>query len=486
MNRSDITDAVSVYRKCRRSLVAFRSLLLDNPTKFEYEPAPFHNTWSEILLYGTDNYAIEAFRESAKSQYLMRAFPLHALTFPSELSDYFVIVKQNTTQANDKLVDIEREFLESPALTYRLEKINEQNAHAFDVTVEDDDLVKRRVRIESYGKHEAIRGIVKRAVRPKLILADDLQDTKESRSEKILEDDWKWFLSDIMFLSQHARVFLIGNNLGEKCIIERVAASAEAFGFKFERIPKLNPDNTPTWPSKYTFEAVMKEKEAFRVAGQLPIWLREAMCVSVSDETRLFKKEDFRYFLPGMRDKILADSNLYMTIDPAASVEDTADYRALVVAAISSDNRWFIPDVSYGRYNPSELIDEIFRLVVLYKLQEVGIEEGVLKAQLDHYLKKEMQRRNIYFTIRPLKARARKEERIRLLQPRFKAQTIYFEADAPWLAEMEAELLAFTMEGTRGLHDDVIDALAYMEQIAVPPHRGKQEISQLPRRANMS
>jgi len=61
-----------------------------------------------------------------------------------------------------------------------------------------------------------------------------------------------------------------------------------------------------------------------------------------------------------------------------------------------------------------------------------------------------------------------------MLQPRFKAHTIYFPDNShggcPWVAELETELLNFTMQGTRGLHDDVIDALAYAEQIARVPY----------------
>jgi hypothetical protein len=56
-----------------------------------------------------------------------------------------------------------------------------------------------------------------------------------------------------------------------------------------------------------------------------------------------------------------------------------------------------------------------------------------------------------------------------MMQPRFRAHTIFFAEGAPWLAELESELLAFTMEGTKGLHDDLIDALAYYEQMVKKP-----------------
>jgi predicted phage terminase large subunit-like protein len=100
----------------------------------------------------------------------------------------------------------------------------------------------------------------------------------------------------------------------------------------------------------------------------------------------------------------------------------------------------------------------------------VGIEEGEYKNVIEPFIMKEMSKRNIFFNILPLKhGRTRKEERIKMLQPRFKAHSVWFPEEATWLAELEAELMSFTMEGCKGLHDDLIDALAYAEQIAQAP-----------------
>lgn len=44
-------------------------------------------------------------------------------------------------------------------------------------------------------------------------------------SDSVLEKDYNWFLSDIVFLGKKSRIFMIGNNLGESCLIERVIAN---------------------------------------------------------------------------------------------------------------------------------------------------------------------------------------------------------------------------------------------------------------------
>ena len=76
-----------------------------------------------------------------------------------------------------------------------------------------------------------------------------------------------------------------------------------------------------------------------------------------------------------------------------------------------------------------------------------------------------MPRRGIFFRIQPLKAEKKKEIRIDSIQPRFAVGTIWFKNGAVWLEKLESELLAYP----HGAHDDVIDALAYVEQIASSP-----------------
>ena len=85
---------------------------------------------------------------------------------------------------------------------------------------------------------------------------------------------------------------------------------------------------------------------------------------------------------------------------------------------------------------------------------------------MQHFLEKEMPRRGVFFRITPLKAEKKKEIRIDNIQPRFAVGTVWFRSGAPWLDKLEGELLAYP----NGVHDDVIDALAYIEQLSVSPY----------------
>jgi hypothetical protein len=189
----------------------------------------------------------------------------------------------------------------------------------------------------------------------------------------------------------------------------------------------------------------------------------------------LFIKDDFRYFDRDVLLKGRDELAFYCTVDPAASTDVDSDYRAIVVVAINPDNYWYVVDIEYGRWDSSVLVDKLFEVAQRWRLNSIGIEEGVLKQALHPFLLKEMPRRKCFFDIAPLKHGGRaKTERIRLLSPRYKAHTIWHAQDQPWLAELESELLSMTLQGSRGLNDDIIDALAYMEQIAQAPFYGDQ------------
>lgn len=471
---------VEAVEKAFKNLVNFRSIILVNQQNAA--PAWFHFEWSTELLHGEGHTAIEAFRESAKTQYILRAFPLYALMFPSKARDYIVLIKNTAKLARQKLLEIEDEYRTNPVLRANMVKINQESGEVFDVDVRTGEGEVINIRIEAYGKGSSIRGLANLDRRPKICIIDDPQDQEDAKSPTTLEGDWKWFLSDVIFLGKYTRIFLIGNNLGEKCIVEQVATHAQDLNFKFFRIP-IQVNGKSVWPSMYTDEKINAERDSYRRMGQLDIWSREKMCQAIAPENQVFKRDDFRYYTPALAPKMRVQHNAFMMVDPAASESVDADYRALDVVGVDHLNNWFVYDVSFGRYDSAVLIDEIFRLVVLWQIRDVGIEQGVLKSSIEPFIKKEMSKRNVFFNVIPLKHNARKEERIAMLGPRFKAHTIYFPDEAPWLSELEGELLAFTMKGTRGLHDDIIDALAYGEQIIKAPYRPTVMNQNLPRMA---
>lgn len=456
----------------RDSLVVFRSALL--PEKNDSAPMAAHHRWSDVILHGKRNFAIQAFRESAKTQIALRANMLHALTFPSPDRSFIVIIRATKDLAAALLRETSREWQSRPDLMMQpdgMPDIVEDSGNALQVRYHDG----RQVRIAAFGKGGSIRGLSWGAKRPDLIVCDDIQDLEDVSSETVCESDWKWFMSDIYFLGHESRIFMIGNNLGERSIIERMIQDAESWDFEAERIPKMYQDEDgqwrSSWAARYSLEDVLAQKESFAQKGMADIWYREMLCQCRSPEAQRFRTEMFRYY--DARTLRRESLSVYMTVDLASSKADGADYSVCCVVGITQEGMWQVLDVWYGRVTPVEHMDEIFRMVQKWRPLVVGIEKVQYQAAMLNFLEKEMPRRNVFFTIKPLIAAARKEERIDVLQPRFAVGTVWFPAGAGWLEEMEGELLAFPT----GSHDDLIDALAYVEQIAAPPVNSGMEMS---------
>lgn len=449
-----------------KSIIDFRSRFLSQED--DVEPAWFHYAWNDILLHGKRHFVCEGFRESAKTQIVIKGYCLHTLTFPKH-DTYILFILNSKDLASARLKDISSAYITNKTLSANLIKIKAESQDAFEVNVSDPDGNERNVRIEAYGKGSSVRGSTHRDRRPDIVLVDDPQDIDDMGSDLTLERDWKWFMSDVMFLGQSSRIFLIGNNLGERCIAEKCIKLAHALDFDSMVVPIMNEQEQSNWSCKYPIEYILRQRSAYSEAGELDVWYRERMCKCVSPESRIITRADFRYYDPAVT--AFSGMSHFMTVDLAISKSITADYVAMPVVGVSRENHWFLRDAGWGRFDPSQTINKIFEMVVKYRIQTVGVERVAYQAVIEHFLIKEMPKRNVFFNVVPLLAREKKIERMMLLQPRFNAGTVWFPKGAPeWLIELELQLLGLTTFGVTTQHVDLADALAYMEQIAVAPN----------------
>ena len=417
--------------------------------KVKSESGLFQITPSHIITHNTS--------------YVLRAFPIHCLVFPSKKKQYIVFIMANQRAASRRLKDIAEEYTSNELMNLNLVRIKEQSEKAFEIVVKDKNGEEITVRMEAYGKGSSVRGLNNKDRRPDIILIDDPQDLEDSLSDTVQKSDYQWFLSDVYFLGKNTRIFFIGNNLGEKCIIEQVISNKEELGFDAERIPVLDADGKSNWEEMYPVDAINDEREKWRKLGQLDIWEREKLCIAISPESQIFKKEYFRYYDPNVLN--IEDCSIFVACDLAISEKETADFTSIAAVAVNSDNHWFLLEIDYGRWDPTKTIDTIFRMVQKYRPIFVGIEKVAYQAALIHFVEKEMITRNTWFTVKPLEAKEKKEIRIAALQPRFKAGTLWFPMGKDFLVELESELLSFP----KSLHDDLIDSLAHIAAIASPP-----------------
>lgn len=164
----------------------------------------------------------------------------------------------------------------------------------------------------------------------------------------------------------------------------------------------------------------------------------------------------------------------YITVDPAGFGEgqgmtksklNQLDECAITVVEVSTAG-WFIKDIEYGRWGVRETSLRIIRLAQKYRPAALGIEQGSLKNAIMPYLNDQMRRLGVYPNVVPLThGGKRKTERILwALQGRFQHGKITLKKDQKWNKHFVNQLLDFPNPLA---HDDLIDALSYIDQISV-------------------
>ena len=165
------------------------------------------------------------------------------------------------------------------------------------------------------------------------------------------------------------------------------------------------------------------------------------------------------------------DGSYYLAIDMAGFEDATAKKKkksrldSTSIACVKvSESGWWVDDIIHGRWTFEETAEKIFEAVEKYQPLGVGIEKGISKQAIMSPLTDMMRQRNTFFTIQELThGNKRKVDRVvAALQGRFEHGTITLNK-GEWNIQFLDELFQFP---NPQVHDDLIDSLAYIDQLA--------------------
>lgn len=142
------------------------------------------------------------------------------------------------------------------------------------------------------------------------------------------------------------------------------------------------------------------------------------------------------------------------------------DEHAIAIVKISDeDGSWWVKKFIHGRWDVKDTAAKILKVVTDYEPIAIGIEKGSLKNAVLPYLTDLMRKYNKFTHIHDLThGNKKKTERIVWsLQGRFEHGRIVLNEDEDF-GEFIEQLLLFP---TAGVHDDLPDALSYVDQLAV-------------------
>jgi len=149
------------------------------------------------------------------------------------------------------------------------------------------------------------------------------------------------------------------------------------------------------------------------------------------------------------------------------------DDTAIAVAKVN-ENGWFVENIIYGRWGLDETATKIFQAVRDYRPVSVGIEKGIAKQAVMSPLMDLMKRYGTFFRVEELThGNKKKTDRVMwALQGRFENGYITLN-QGEWNVKFLDQLFQFPDVLT---HDDLIDALAYIDQLAEVAYDYEYEI----------
>jgi predicted phage terminase large subunit-like protein len=140
------------------------------------------------------------------------------------------------------------------------------------------------------------------------------------------------------------------------------------------------------------------------------------------------------------------------------------DQTAIAVVKVTDDGDWWVADIIHGRWDLARTAEQIFSAVNKYRPISVGIEKGIAQQAVMSPLQDLQRKRNRYFRVDLLShGNKKKVDRVVwALQGRMEHGRISFNT-GDWNPTFLDQLFQFPSPLT---HDDLVDALAYIDQLA--------------------
>jgi len=319
------------------------------------------------------------------------------------------------------------------------------------------------------GSNQSFRGTNYHGIRPELVIADDILSNEilhNNDSSNKLNAWWVGTVIPALDVS-HSKVVVIGTPMTENDLIRKLMRSEAYHSVRFPIAESFSIDPekiNSNWSDRFTPEKIIGLYHESKSIGCEGDFFREYFLETANEETQIFKKDWFKKYNLGKMAKDKLKYNFFTSMDLAVSRKEKADRTVIITIGVNADGHWFIAGIDVGRFNPSEVIDLLFKQVRRWKPLEVRAEKAALQQVLGHFIEERMMKENTHFLYNPLtlNTTTKKEVRIMGLQPKFKNRMVHFPDDEyqDEIILLEKEILGQTRETNTTGHDDIIDTLA--------------------------
>lgn len=305
-----------------------------------------------------------------------------------------------------------------------------------------------------------------------ILICDDLiKDAEEARSKAIRDKAWEWFTKVAMTRRMGLKLVILtftrwhsddpigrltdpenefyNRKLAERIKIINFPAIAE------EDDPLGRAPGEALWPEgpdKFDLE-FLEEQRALDPLGFESLYQQRP---TVADGV-LFRREHVSYYDPATINE--SDLRIYCASDHAVTTNQRSDYTALLRVGVDKQNHIYLLDAWWRKARTDEVVEAMLTMARQDPKPLVWwAEKGHISKSIGPFLRKRQIETQTWFNLVEVTPAGDKEQRAQSISARMSMGYVHFPKGKPWVEKAINELLAFP----NGLHDDFVDALAYI------------------------
>lgn len=417
---------------------------------FPLETPPFHKEILD-LISNKDNrrVGVIAPRGHAKSTTVDMTYPLWAGCFEQE--EFIVIISDTYTQAAEFINALKDEFENNPKIRWLFGDMKGDDWQ------DGEFVLSNGIKYAAKGSGMKIRGIRHRHTRPTLMIFDDIENDENIKSAEQRQKLYHWFTkAAIPALARGGRAVIIGTILHFDSLVNKVMKQQDVFKSWQTRVfYAITTEEDGTERALWSEHRSLEKLRAMRddpsdqdFIGSIT-FAQEYQHKPFSEEDAIIQPDWIKECEPSQVPDKHTRLARVLTIDPAASERQTADFTAMIVADLYTDGNVYIRAIRNQRTSPSVTADTVRELDEIYKPQVIGIEKGALGLVF----------RDLLEGLPVIGLEPDKDKVRRLL-----AVSRFFEAGRVYTVKNIQNGQAFReqlIEFPKGTHDDMVDAAAY-------------------------
>jgi predicted phage terminase large subunit-like protein len=301
-----------------------------------------------------------------------------------------------------------------------------------------------------------------------LLLIDDLyKDHEEARSQAIRDQAWNWFTKVAMTRRMGKKLVIITmTRWHSDDIIGRLTDpenpcynEIEAKKWKIIRLPAIAEDEDPLgrkrgeplWPERYDLD-FLESQQRLDPLGFSALYQQSP---TVADGT-LFRRETIRYYTP---DDLPKEMRYYCASDHAVGEKQRNDPSCLLKIGVDKNDDIYVLDCIWRRMPSNDAVEAMLAMGSGERKPLIWwAERGHISKSIGPFLRKRMLETNTYINVVEVTPSADKATRAQSIVARVAMGKVFFPKVSWWTEKAVNEMMGFP----NGLHDDFVDALAYI------------------------